>query len=214
MLSTIARNRITIYRTSNNIVENITPTTLQDTPTVVNVSATPINTNRYKSIISITATPSPSSGGKVTITGVVNGSTTSEEVTIPTSGVAQSTKIFTSVATLVISGSVLNNKEMTFRFIGSDGGSIKARRTLISCQPAVISRGKGSWKAMREGTIQMQNCSIMIPCYCTGIYTPREGDIIQDEDTGVRFIIVGAPLIEQAGISKFYQVNAQRYQQG
>jgi hypothetical protein len=217
MLRTLARNRIAIYRTSNEIVDPITPTTLNESP-LVTVSADALNAQRIKSIVSISVSPQPAATtGSVRIVGTdTNDSSQTEDIDIPLSGVAQGRSEFKTVTEVTVSGSTLNNKTITIRYIGKDGGSIKARRTISSCSPAQISRGRGSFNAAREGTIQGESLRISVPYFCLASNAPavREGDLIKDLDTNAEFIVTGAPLIQQVGVSRFYDITAQRYQGG
>jgi len=216
MLLTLARNSISIQRTTNEIIDPFTPTTLTDGGSAVTVTTSAQNTARYKSIVSIVSVPAPiSSAGSLEITGTNSaGGTITETITIPTSGIGQGSTEFNSITSVKFQGSVLNNCSITVKFIGEDGGSIKARRVLTSCTPAQISRGRGSFPAFREGTTQKEIIRVMLPYVCNTVYTPRDGDLITDLETLAQFLIVGAPLIEQVGISKFYQINAERYQGG
>ena len=215
MLSTLARNRITIHRTTNEVIDPITPTTLQDAP-VVNIETNVLNTARYKCIISIVCDPVPSDAtGSITITGTdASGSSQTEEIFVPISGVGQGLSNFATVSLVTIKGEVLNNRLLTATFLGSDGGSIKARRVLASCQPAQISRGRGGFPAQREGTIQTETIRVLVPYICSSIWQPREGDLLIDDDIANQFIVTGAPMIEQVGMMKYYDLTAKRYQGG
>lgn len=217
MLRTLARNRISIERTSNEIIETITPTTL-DSGGTVTITTNALNAQRTKSIVSVSVIPAPSgANGIVRINGTDNdGNSQTENISIPVSGVAQGDQIFRTVTDVVLLGDNLNNCAVTVRYVGRDGGSIKARRMIAECIPAQISRGRGNWYAGNEGTVQTENLKIAIPFFCTGDTsgTVREGDCITDLDTGAKFIATGAPLIQQVGISRFYDVSAQRYQGG
>lgn len=203
MLTTLARNRIALYRTSNELADPVTPSS---TPMVVNVNVTP----RYSGIVSVVVSPAPSSGGSISFT---DGSTT-EVIDVPSSGVAQGQESFSSFTSFTITGSELENKEISVTIKGADGGSIKCRRTLLECTPAQIRRGRGQYVAQREGTVQRETIVVMLPYMCSTTAIPREGDLIKDLDTLAEFIVTGAPLVQQVGISRFYELTAQRYQGG
>lgn len=218
MLRTLARNRVAIYRTSNEIIDPITPTTLTDGSPLITVAADALNVQRIKSIVSISVQPAPADAtGTIRIDGTdSSGDAEFEEIDIPLSGVAQSNKEFRLISEVTIQGATLNNLLIKIRYIGKDGGSIKARRTISSCSPAQISRGRGSFNASREGTIQGESLRISVPYFCLSDNAPavREGDLIKDLDTNAEFIVTGAPLIQQVGVSRFYDITAQRYQGG
>lgn len=216
MLQTIARNRITLYRTSNEIADPFTPTTLTDGSPRVTLTVDALNTARYKAIVGIVVIPAPSTDeGSISIEGTdISGDDENEDIEIGTSGVSQGVKNWGSINQITIEGSILNNKSITLKFIGEDGGSIKARRTLATCLACQITRGRGSYLAQREGTVQKESIKILLPFTCSGTLAPREGDLVKDEDTGAEFIITGAPLYMGVGFMRHYELNAERYQGG
>jgi hypothetical protein len=216
MLTTLARNRIALYRTSNEVIDPYTPTTLTDGSPRVTITADALNTARYQSIVSVVCSPAPSStGGFIEIEGEDNeGNEETERIAVPVSGVAQGLDQFGLINRITFEGAVLNNLSISVKFMGQDGGSVKARRTLLSCTPAQIRRGRGQYVAQREGTVQRETIVVMLPYMCSTTAIPREGDLIKDLDTLAEFIVTGAPLIQQVGISRFYELTAQRYQGG
>ena len=204
MLVSLGRNRVQITRTTNQPFDSFT-TDASFTSVTKSVEATP------KSKCTVSFRVRPKGNGSAVITGVIDGVSTTDNVTIPASGIARGDKNFDSISQIEIIGSGLTSRTITTRFVGRDGGSIKARKSLVNCIPAQISFGGQSYIAGVDGSLQRGKVTVLLPDYCDII--PREGDILTDLDTNNAYIVEGNALFQALGLSRHYEVVASRYEE-
>lgn len=199
MLVSNCFNTITVVRQST--------TTQDSTPIVssINISSQP------KIATALSFKFSAKCTGVITITGTVNGSSTTEEVSVNNNTIAQSMKRFSNVSTVSFDSDLVDTgEEVSIKYIDMGGSSVPIESDLIDDFPINLTRDKSSLAIDNEGSVQYELMKGLIPY--TNLYTPQEFDLITIKETSEKFIVIGSPRIEQVGINQHYVCNLKRFE--
>jgi len=149
--------------------------------------------------------------GNATITGTLSGVSQIEIISISANKIGQTIKQFDTITKVDLSsGIVSTGTTFKVKYAGTSGTSVPILTDVIDNWPIRISRGKSYIKVDMDGSTEMEKCSAILP-YDT-LWTPKEFDIITIKETSEKFIVVGAPEMEQVGINQHWNVYLSRYE--
>ena len=210
MLLSMCQSRVTIKRQTSELFDS------QTASASISVSRNP-NT---KANVQVKITRSSfGTTGDVTVTGTVlvyseanEGSYTAvEEVLSFTGGqdIAVTVKEYSTVETVACSSAFVT-AEVTIEcmYVGLDGGSIDSRYSVISSYPAQFTRSSGAFPVPRFGSYESEKTFILVP-YSTS-FSPQTADVVTNDTTSEKYLVVGDPLVEQVGISPHWRLVVSR----
>jgi hypothetical protein len=149
--------------------------------------------------------------GSITISGSLNGSSQTEEVSISNNKISASMKRFDQVDTIAFDSSITDDSpSVTVKYLDLSGSAIPIENVVIDGFPINLSRKKSSLVIDREGSNQYEVIVGIIPY--TEQWTPREFDLFLIKETTEQFLVVGVPRIEQIGINMHWSCNLKRYE--
>ena len=192
-----------------------------NTINVVRQSNTTQSSTLVISSISITSQPKLSTAlsfkfsqkctGVISITGTLSGSSNTENVSISNNTIAQSMKKFDTISAIGFDSNLVSSgANVEIKYIGMGGSSVPIETSLISNFPINLSRKDSSIVVDNEGSIQYELLTGLIPF--TTQYTPKEFDLLTVNETNEKFIVTGAPRVEQVGINQHYICKLKRYE--
>ena len=199
MLISICQSLANIDRRSN---------TLLASTTVVSSIST-IATPKINSCIILKFSNSQS--GVITITGTLDGSSSSETLTISGSKIAAGIKSFSSLVSIALDSAIVSTGgTVEAKFAGKDGGSIFTTTRVATAYPVRISRGGANLSVPISGTTETEKTKALLPY--TEVFNPQEGDLLSLIEMPTQYIVVGAPFIEMVGFNSYWVCNLERFE--
>ena len=201
MLLSIARNRVKVTR-QQTIGGTQTATT--DPATIETIYQPNIATTILLALD--VATPAATA----TVTGTdKSDAVITEEYAFTTGIYQQGVKTFKTVTSVSLVG--LEGKTVEMKYRGVDGSAVKAQRVIYNCINCQISYSTQKWPNERSGTVETGKVKIQIPVLCNSAdQRLREGDLVEDLDSGYTYLVVGVGIEAGVGINSFQTVFTER----
>lgn len=210
MLMSMCKSRVTISRQTSSLFD---PQTSSET---ISVSRNP----NIKSNVQVKMTrASFGTTGTVTITGTAlvysasnEGSYDAVEETISFAGgqdIGITIKEYSTVTQVACSSSFVSaGTTISCTYIGPDGGAVDSRYSVTSDYPALFTRSGGSFPVPRFGSHEKEKAYLLLPFDSS--FSPETADVVTNDYTTEKYLVVGDPLIEQVGISQYWRLIVSR----
>lgn len=142
--------------------------------------------------IAVTVSGSPGSGS-VTVSGLVAGAPDSEALVFAGPGRKETVKRFSQLDPFATTGLADESPaaRVSAAAVGSDGSPIEQTVSVVTGWPARKDAGAASWPAPVPGSAPTEHARFFVAW--TDVWVPRDGDLLDDERTGERWLVVGHP---------------------
>lgn len=147
--------------------------------------------------------------GTITVYGTSGGVAASQALVFPSAGGRSTTRLYdaNTAITVGVTGWT-GDWVLTGYAVNLDGSRISSLTTVQASMPGRINRAKGQWPLAREGTQQRERAKLFTDPVSG--WTPAEGDVIIDLDTGARWRTVSVPAFDDFAALHHYEVDVER----
>ena len=147
------------------------------------------------SLIAVTLSGGTSNTGTVAVNGTVAGAPDSELLTFTGAGTLETVKRFSALdaGAFFTSGLAIEPTVPTIsaKAIGADGSRRHMQYTVATSLLVRLDRARGSWISIQSGRNEYEKTRAYIDY--TTLFTPREGDVLLDESSGLEFEVHSDP---------------------
>lgn len=210
MLMSMCKSRVTISRQTGSLFDS------QAAAATIAVSRNP---NSKANVQAKVTRAGFGTTGTITVTGselIYNGSNEPsyavvEETLSFTGGqdIAVTLKEYSTVSQVACSSSFVSaGTTILCTYLGADGGTIDSSYSVTSSYPALFTRTGGSFPVPRFGSYEKEKTYLLMPFDSS--FSPQTADVVTNDYTSEKYLVVGDPLIEQIGISQFWRLIVSR----
>jgi len=149
--------------------------------------------------------------GTVVVSGTVGGSPGSQALSVPRdTRRATSAEFDASTAVTITTSGFSGTFTLAARAVGSDGTPRKLLYSVATSWPGRLDHAQARpvWPAPRDGSFQHESTRL-IAAYTT-TWTPREGDEFVDDLSAARWLVIGVPTFDGAGVRHHWELNVRR----
>jgi hypothetical protein len=180
----VAERRISIYRRTAMVVERAQAT-----------SSLTIARQPVRESVLLIRVEGGTSGGSVTISGLVGGAAASETKTLLGPGFAQSHKVFQSISSISVTG--MSDEEpapsISVEALSPGGEPQFSTASVVSGYPATFSKARNRWAGAVHGVESVGPSLLLVPF--SESFDPRPNDIIRDETTLDEYLVRDVDLV-------------------